>query len=48
MFRDRDRVSAHLMETDIIRPNAALQALEGTIDVIPVMGFFISGIRTRR
>lgn len=48
MFRDRDRVSAHFMETDIIRPNAALQALEGTIDVIPVMRFFISGIGTRR
>lgn len=48
MCRDRGRVSAHIMETDIIRPNAALQALEGTIDIIPVMGFFISGIGTRR
>ena len=36
LFRDRERFSAHFMETDILYPNAALEALMGTIDIISI------------
>ena len=40
MFRDRDRFSAQFMETDILHPNAVLQSLEGTINIISITHVF--------
>ena len=37
MYRDRDRFSAHFIESDILNPNPALQALEGKMDVISMI-----------
>ena len=36
MFRDRDFFSARFIGTDILHPNAALQALKGTFHIISI------------
>ncbi|CAG8982887.1 hypothetical protein HYALB_00002904 [Hymenoscyphus albidus] len=36
LFLDEGRFKAHFMETDLLKPNAELSALEGKIDIIQV------------